>query len=662
MATSRNAKCCGSKSRALVAWCAVIAWAVVPLWSVAAPELSSGASEQPASFLERMRGDYKQAKQLIAKGEFKSALRLRDSLLDYPLLPYLDYALARRQVSQMSGTEARTFVDDHRDSPLGVRFLDHYLTVTGRSRRWGDLLEAIDHPPRSEELKCYYARALRARGRVEEAWGLSESLWLSGRSVHKACDPLFDLWRQAGNLTDQLLWERAKLAYTARQKSLLRYLGSLADEAQRPAYEALLGTYARPNQTLEVSGRYAGDRSADVVVLGLERLSRYQPAQALNRLRRMSPDQLTVGQQRRVGKAIAFRGLLEREDGVRDWIDTQLADWNDDQLTQMRLRWAIREGDFPQIGRAVEYLTPGKINDGVWQYWRARAVEESGNEERAQELYSEAAQKRSYYGFLSADKTGMPYRYNDLSPSSGDALVLQDGVTERTVQRIKELIATDNRRTAHGEWTFLLQRTDVATRATLAALADREAWFRFEIDAANGAEQHDVLAYRFPLAYRREFALGARAVDLPLSEIMAIARRESAFFPKARSSAGARGLMQLMPGTGRAVAKSAGLPSLGTSALYDVSRNITLGTRYYRQLLDEFSLSRPVALAAYNAGPNRVKNWLGDDLPMDQWIETIPFKETRNYVKAVLAYAVIFDHRLGEDASLLTRTERFSRL
>jgi soluble lytic murein transglycosylase len=142
---------------------------------------------------------------------------------------------------------------------------------------------------------------------------------------------------------------------------------------------------------------------------------------------------------------------------------------------------------------------------------------------------------------------------------------------------------------------------------------------------------------------------------------MAIARRESAFFPSARSPVGARGLMQLMPATGAAVARKAGL-KLQTRELYDIERNIDLGSVYYRQLLERFDGKRPLALAAYNAGPSRVQHWIREQAPMDVWIETIPYRETRDYVKAVLAYSVVFDFRLGRDSRLLTPTEQTASL
>ena len=141
---------------------------------------------------------------------------------------------------------------------------------------------------------------------------------------------------------------------------------------------------------------------------------------------------------------------------------------------------------------------------------------------------------------------------------------------------------------------------------------------------------------------------------------MAIARRESAFFPQAHSPVGARGLMQIMPATGRQVASALGRPHT-RAELYEVEHNILLGSAYYRQLLDRFAGNRVYALAAYNAGPHRVDRWRnakGQGVPVDVWVETIPYRETRNYVKNVLSYNVVFQYLLGDTHRLLTDAER----
>ena len=181
-----------------------------------------------------------------------------------------------------------------------------------------------------------------------------------------------------------------------------------------------------------------------------------------------------------------------------------------------------------------------------------------------------------------------------------------------------------------------------------------------EARAAAKAKAWDALDVRFPTPYQDTFKHYATVQRVPSTELMAIARRESAFFPEAHSPVGARGLMQIMPATGKQVASELGRPHT-RAELYEVEHNILLGSAYYRQLLDRFDGNRIFALAAYNAGPHRVDRWRnakGDQVPVDIWVETIPYRETRNYVQAVLSYNVVFQYRLGDTHSLLTEAER----
>jgi len=232
------------------------------------------------------------------------------------------------------------------------------------------------------------------------------------------------------------------------------------------------------------------------------------------------------------------------------------------------------------------------------------------------------------------------------------------------LRRIEELNFHNKGTLAQSEWFKVLQDTaDRGQLQDLALLASQKGWYRMAIDAATRAEAWDALEQRFPTPYQSIFKQYAAAQQVPSSELLAIARRESAFFPGAESPVGARGLMQIMPATGEAVATSLQQPHRA-SDLFDVGHNVSLGSAYYRQLLDRFSGNRVFALSAYNAGPHRVERWrhaTGEGVPVEVWIETIPYLETRNYVQAVLAYNVVFQYLLGDTQRLLTPLERQGR-
>lgn len=624
---------------------------------LASPPLPAVADSSDYPDFEQLRDPYRDALQAARKGDRKRFEQLYPAFSAYPLAPYLDYERLLKERYVLPGHEARAFVEQNADSPIGVRFLGHYLKTAGGQKRWGDYLDATEQEPRNEALRCYYHRALLARGERDQAWAGAVDLWRSGRSVDDACDPLFLAWRRAGQLTDELVWERALLAFSARRFALLRYLSSLASPALKSDMEALQRSYREPHRSRQIAMLVSDERRSDVLLHGLERYSRYDPARSFSHWQSLEPETFSAQQVERLERAISLRGLLEQDEDLRDWIDTSLPRWGDDRRTESRLRWAIEDLNWPAILSLSEHLTPAAAAEPVWLYWRGRALETLGRAKEATALFEVAAKERDYYGFLSADRLGLPYRFNEERLTAAVNLAALPNNAMETTLRVRELQALGQARDAHSEWAHTLLRASTDTQRQLGALAEQQGWYRFAIDAANQSRSWDLLSLRFPLAYTEVFRTPASKEALPLGELMAIARRESAFFPDARSPVGARGLMQLMPATGLGLARSRGL-SLSTSDLYDVQQNVALGSAYYRQLLERFDGNRAVALAAYNAGPNRVKNWVGRGLPMDAWIETIPYRETRDYVKAVLAYAVVFDHRLGMETKLLSATER----
>ncbi|MFV0278554.1 MAG: transglycosylase SLT domain-containing protein, partial [Parahaliea sp.] len=537
------------------------------------------------------------------------------------------------------------------------------LERAGRERRWGDFLALMPEEPKGIELKCYYLRARRARGDLEQAWEGAGRLWVYGKSRPDVCDPLFAAWMNAGQLNDELVWQRLLLTFDTRQRSLMRYVASLGSADLAPWARRLQQVYASPDVLRQLKLPPEDARSQDIATRGLNYLARYRPEKALDDWQRFQGELVFDADQREaVESAIALRSLHAKSTANRDWLSGALARLKDDHLVELRLRWALEEQDWEGLDRALQLLSPALREAKVWRYWQARVWEQRGLGEEARRAFAELAQERDYYGFLAADRLGVPYRFNLQKHS----LTQEQRVTLRSlpsVQRTAELIFQEEPANAHSEWLQLLgQLQDDQSRVLeLGSLAAEEGWYRMAIDAAGRVGAWDALDLRFPTPYVDTFSRYARLRQVSNTELMAIARRESSFYPRAHSAVGARGLMQIMPPTGRQVAAGLGVRS-SNGALYQVEHNVMLGSAYYRELLDRFGGNRVFALAAYNAGPHRVDRWrhkAGKTLPVDVWTETIPYRETRNYVQRVLEYNTVFQHLLGTgQESLLSPAER----
>lgn len=621
---------------------------------------AAAAPASPAKVVDG-REDYSDAVQAIDRGSWTEYEQLRPGLDDYPLAIYLDYQQLSRNVRKVRPSEARRFISLSEDTPLPNRFLANYLRQAGRDRRWNDFLAVKPDEPNSIELKCYFFRAKLASGDQLAAWEGAERLWVHGESRPKQCDPLFKAWLKAGKLSDEVVWARLLKAFEARERSLMKYVARQGSDELQPWSDRLLAVYRKPSvmrrQSLPSDSAY----SSDIASHGLAYLARYSPAQALSDWEAYQRElRFTPEQAREVEYAIALQGLFAKTKENLQWLPDALQRLGEDKLVEIRLRWALAEQDWTALQETLPLLSSTAREKSAWRYWEAQALQRTGRGERAHALLLALAQERDYYGFLAADQLQKPYAFNNQS------LVMQPASSELlkqlpAVQRIGELYYHEEEQLAHSEWYKILQDTEETDEhQALATMASEEGWHRMAIDAVTRAKAWDALTLRFPTPYQNTFQHYAEVQRVPSTELMAIARRESAFYPTARSPVGARGLMQIMPATGKQVASSIGRPHT-RAELYEVEHNILLGSAYYRQLLDRFDGNRVFALTAYNAGPHRVDRWRhaqGKGVPVEVWIETIPYKETRNYVQAVLSYNVVFQYLLGDAHSLLTGDER----
>jgi peptidoglycan lytic transglycosylase len=616
-------------------------------------------SNTPTQKLSDQRVAYAEAKEAIRRGNTQQFERLRAELDDYPLAIYLDYDQMIRRVSSVSSADAQDFLKRSADSPLANRFLGKYLRAAGKSRRWQDYLQAMPEEPNSGDLKCYFFRAQLAQGNTELAWAGAGRLWVEGKSQPRECDPLFTAWQGHGGLSDEIVWTRLLNAFEAREQSLLQYVAKKSSAQMRPAVDKLLAVYSKPDTVLRQSLGADSPYAADIATRGLVQLASDSPQQALLYWHELQPQvPFTPEQIQKVEYAIALQSLFSRIASHSEWLDGVLARQQDDKLTGIRLRWALREQDWETLERILPLLSESAQQENVWRYWRAVIQDRSGDKAGATAVFKQVADERDYYGFLAADRLGQPYALNHQKLALSDTSAV---VELPAVARIEELKFHREDMLAHSEWYKLLQDTaDLTQQQELAVMATQKGWYRMAIDAATRAQAWDALDQRFPAPYADVFGRNAQIRNVPDTELMAIARRESAFFPGAQSPVGARGLMQVMPATGKAVASSLN-KRYKQSDLFDVEHNVALGSAYYRQMLDRFGGNRIFALTAYNAGPHRVDRWRNSGaqgLPVEFWVETIPYQETRNYVQAVLSYNVIFQYMQGDPQALLTTLEK----
>jgi soluble lytic murein transglycosylase len=495
---------------------------------------------------------------------------------------------------------------------------------------------------------------------MQEALDQAERLWLVDFSQPDECDSIFNVWKASGSLSPEIAWQRYSLVIQANKTDLARYLIRFLSREDKKFASSYLQVHRRPTNIKQFDKFKSQDsKTREIVLHGVRRLSRSEPVEALDTLVKyesmhtFEADHLTETYVY-IGKKLATS--LDPNNQI-EGLPLNLQDYPD--LTEARIRMALRKGDQSQVLALISLLPAETREQSGWQYWQARALigsSDPADRDSGSSIFNELAESRTFHGFLSADRLQKDYNFDD-QPS--DVTTEEILALEQTpgIQRALELLTINERNRARREWSFTTRAFSSWEKKIAARVARKWGWYKPAIQALIEAKAWNDLEYRFPIAYPDEFIRNARVADIPVFWSFAIARQESAFMPDAKSSMGAYGLMQLMPNTAKRMARRTGVSFKYNRELIDPSLNIKLGSEYLGRMLRRYENNRIFASAAYNAGPSNVDRWINPELPLDVWIETIPFTETRNYVQNILMFSAIYGRLLKQNQPFIYRHE-----
>jgi soluble lytic murein transglycosylase len=592
------------------------------------------------------------AERAIAAGNAKAVARAVERLAHYPLTPYLEIGWAQRWLSGMDHGAVAAVLARHGDVPAAERLRARWFARLAREGRWDQITRAARPEEPDTRTACRVAEALWRGGDVEAAYTRVETIWPNGRSLPKACDTILAAWIGAGRLTQALAWQRVRLAVAEGNPRLARYLGRHLEPDARTLLDRWLKMRRRGHglAAFVEAGRMRDPRRQMVLMDCFQRLAARNPGRSAALLEGLPDGALTPAIRRALHTAQARALALAGDEAAFSWLDGV----DEPRALAAGAALAIKKGRWTTVSALVERMPAELADEARWRYWRIRAPLLAGEETALPGLESLATQ-RGYYGFLAAQHLGRDYRLRH-RPLAADSAA-QGAVTARPeATRALEWHALGRPVEARREWRVLLERLPAVQLDDAALVAHRHGWHEAAIRTAARAKSWNDLEVRFPLAHDGAVTAASERSGLTPSRIYAVVRQESAFMGDVRSSAGALGLMQLMPRTARQVARRAGLGRPGRYDLLRADRNLLLGSLYLARLEQRYDGHPVLASAAYNAGPERVRGWQpGKTLSSEIWIETIPYGETRRYVQQVLAYQVIYAHRLGEQPVSLER-------
>ena len=614
-----------------------------------------------ADSLDEQRNRYAQIKQAWDSRQMDTVQALMPSLKDYPLYPYLEYRQMTDDLMNQPTVAVANFIQANPTLPPARTLQSRFVNELARREDWRGLLAFSPEKPGTTEAQCNYYYAKWVTGQQDEAWAGAKALWLSGKSQPNACDSLFGAWRASGK-QDPLAWlERIRLAMKAGNTRLVTTLAGQMPSEYQTISSAVIQLANNPDTVMDFARTTgATDFTRQMAEVAFTSVAREDAENA----RLMIPS-LAEAQQLNEEQTQALRDIVAWRLMGNDVTDEQ-ARWRDDaimrsnstSLVERRVRMALGSGDRRGLNTWLARLPMDAKEKDEWRYWQADLLMERGREEEAKTILHSLMQQRGFYPMISAQRLGEEYTYKiDKAPTTIDPALVQGP----EMARVRELMYWNLDNTARSEWANLVTSRTQDEKAQLARYAFNNHWWDLSVQATIAGKLWDHLEERFPLAYNDLFAQYVTGKAIPQSYAMAIARQESAWNPKVRSPVGASGLMQVMPATATHTVKMFNIPGYSSSAqLLEPEMNINIGTSYLQHVYEQFGNNRIFASAAYNAGPGRVRTWLNNSagrIDAVAFVESIPFSETRGYVKNVLAYDAYYRHFMGQKDTLLSESE-----
>jgi len=593
---------------------------------------------------------------------------LASGLESYPLYPYLEFAALKQRLGAAKREDIDKFLATWPGTLPAQLLRENFLEELAKRSAWKDFLDLYNARGDGEfntELRCAALKARLTLGPTLEFEKDVQPLWLSAQALPESCNAALDWAKTKGKLGAALIWQRADLAARAGHASVIDNLATLLDGAERAAAEHTALAIRDPAAALNQATTWPDATHArEAATLAITRLARHDSDAAIAKYDALAAHFHFDAEQRgRMQRTIALArassfapDALERLSAVPDAAA-------DDASREWRVRTALAKQDWNATLLALDALAPAQAADARWKYLRARTLVKLQRDEEAEKLFAEVAREANFHGFLAADWLKQPYAIcpNDSASDQESADAAQ---RDPNLARAFEFFALGRLTEARREWAFGLRGFDARQRRAAATLATQLGWYDRAVYTLNQGDDLRLYDLRFPLARRDQIERDAQSAGIDPAWAYAIIRAESAWTTDAHSGADAWGLMQLLPGTARQLAKVEKVAFSGASALFDPDLNIRLGTRYLGNMADRYDGSPWLASAAYNAGPDPIARWVAarDTLEPDFFIETIPYKETRDYVARVLAFSVIYDWRLhGTAAPLASRLPRIGQ-
>ncbi|WP_020182917.1 lytic transglycosylase domain-containing protein [Methylotenera sp. 1P/1] len=591
---------------------------------------------------------------LLARAAYdkKNSFALADSVnrlkdMQHVLAPYAEYWLMLLSLDDVSQANVSEFLTRYDGYPFADRFRGEWLKKLAKQQNWAAFLDIYpQYQLQDPAITCYAAEANAAvnDGKTLES---AKVLWFQAKEQPTNCNVLFDKMQAAHVITEEDLVARFRMALAENRVALAKGIAKRSPAGDAALQKQIDAVNASPSKT--IAKKTANQKTAygkELYLYALNQLARTDSAQALSAFKKIE-GLFNAEQKSYFYGRLALLAAQRHEPEAYQWF--RLAE--NTALTRDQLDWyaraALRQTNWDGLLEVVAMMPTEQSDEATWRYWKARALKVQNQMLEANGLFAALSTERHFYGWLAQEELEASMRAQPIEYVPDD-IAVNAFAKLAPVLRAEALQRLAFRWEAKLEWTVATDNLSDEQLIVAAEYAARNKWYDLAVITADQTKEVHNFNLRYPTPYRDLMKDAASEQNVDEAWVYGIIRQESRFMHYAKSGVGASGLMQIMPATAKWVANKVGWSDYNHGMLHDLDTNISLGTYYMRYTADQFNGQETMATAAYNAGPSRAKKWMGN-IPLEGAIyaETIPFSETRNYVKKVMANAHMYTQRLG---------------
>lgn len=576
------------------------------------------------------------------------AERLKGSIL----LPYVQYWELSSRLKDASAYEIRDFMARNTDSVLSDKLRGDWLHLLGKNQDWNTFLTEYPLLVKSDlGLQCY-----AIRGRIAQGETLAQkdgvALWFTGKDLPEACTPLFENLVAAQLISTDDIWQRFRLALGSGNQSVAKaVLGYLPK--QQPNARLIDTVTSNPERMLGKSALDLDSRyGRELTIYAIERLARKDARNAVPLWEAIRAD-FSVSDQRYVWGQLGLYAARQHLPEALGWFDRAGVDGMNDELFAWKVREALRLGNWDVVQATILQMSDSERGESAWRYWLARAYKMHNKLYQANALLAPLSREHDFYGLLAEEELGTSLGERTMNfKVEKDEVAAMGRVTD--IARALALYKLDLSAEANREWNWATRNFDDRRLLAAAELARQNDWYDRAINTANRTKLLHDFDLRFLAPYRDVAHKYAKEYGLDEAWVYGLMRQESRFVSQAKSGVGAAGLMQIMPATARWIANKLGISHFKASSIHELDTNMQFGMYYLKTIQQNLDGSIVLATAGYNAGPGRARRWRGEQaLEGAIYAESIPFSETRDYVKKVMANAIYYARSFGQPGKSL---------